>query len=232
MIYTTIIEIFKDVLSSGFSLTASVVCVCIFMTLSTARAEDTVIEEWSKVKVPEPPELKEVTVDTATTALLILDIEKITTHAQRPRAVASVPRIQKLLVEARKKGMTVAHSTTGRGTPEDILPEVKPAKGEAVVKSSVDKFYNTDLEKILKDKGIKTVIIVGTASEGAVMNTSTGAAVRGFEVIVPVDGLSSTELYAEQYVCWHLMNAPAVRGKVTLTKIGMLIFSEPEDKNK
>lgn len=228
----TVLDCIKDFFSSGISLMVSLIAVCVFIPLGTIRAEDTVIEEWSKVKVPPAPEIKEVSVDVKTTALLILDIEKVTTHDKRPRAVASVPRIAKLLAEARKNGMTVAYSTTTRGTPEDILPEVKPEKGEAVVKSSVDKFYNTDLEKILKDKGIKTVIIVGTAAEGAVMNTSTGAAVRGFEVIVPVDGLSSTEIYAEQYVCWHLMNAPAVRGKVTLTKIGMIKMTEPNGKNK
>jgi len=39
-----------------------------------------------------------------------------------------------------------------------------------------------------------------------------------------VDGLSSSELYAEQYVCWHLLNAPGTRGKVTLTKAALISF--------
>ena len=58
----------------------------------------------------------------------------------------------------------------------------------------VDKFLGTDLEKILKDKGIATVIIVGTAAHGAVLYTGSGAAMRGMNVIVPVDGMSSVDL--------------------------------------
>ena len=63
-----------------------------------------------------------------------------------------------------------------------------PAADEPSVKSKADKFLNTDLEKILKDKGIQTVIVTGTAANGAVLYTGTGAAFRGLKVIVPVDG--------------------------------------------
>jgi len=45
------------------------------------------------------------------------------------------------------------------------------------------------LEKILNDKGIKTVVVAGTAAQGAVLNTASQAAFRG--VIVPVDGMSA-----------------------------------------
>ena len=80
------------------------------------------------------------------------------------------------------------------------------------------------MEKILADKGIKTVIAVGTASEGAVVNTATGAALLGLNVIVPVDGMSSVNPYAEQYVAWHLTHAPLVSAKVTLTRSDMIKF--------
>jgi nicotinamidase-related amidase len=52
-----------------------------------------------------------------------------------------------------------------------------------VVAAFVDKFMlgnkDTGLEKILKDKGITTVIAVGTAANGAVLYTSSAAALRG-----------------------------------------------------
>jgi hypothetical protein len=35
-----------------------------------------VISDWSKAVVPPPPELKDVTIDSSTTALLLLDIMK------------------------------------------------------------------------------------------------------------------------------------------------------------
>ena len=169
------------------------------------------------------PKLEAVKLAPKTTALLILDIEKLTTNAQRrPRAVASVPRIAALLAKARAAGMPVAYSLTSRAGPESILKEVTPRKGEPIVKASVDKFHGTRLEAILKKKGVKTVLVVGTAAEGAVLHTATAAAIRGFDVVVPVDGMSSSELYAEQYTAWHLVNAPGSRRRTKLTRTDMI----------
>lgn len=190
-----------------------------------AADEKTVIELWDTVKAPPPVELKKVTVDPAKTAFLVLDIEQRTCNAQaRPRCVNSVPGIGAFLAKARAKGLFIAYSLTSQGAPETILPGVKPLGTEPIVKASVDKFYNTDLEKILREKGISTVIIAGTTAEGAVLHTATAAAMRGFLVVVPVDGMSAGTLYAEQYTAWHLVNAPGSRQKTTLTRFDMIGF--------
>jgi nicotinamidase-related amidase len=99
-----------------------------------------------------------------------------------------------------------------------------------VVAAFVDKFMlgnkDTGLEKILKDKGITTVIAVGTAANGAVLYTSSAAALRGFNVIVPVDGMSAVgqNIYVEQYVAYNFTSAPIVSPKITLTSIDMIKF--------
>lgn len=206
---------------------AAAVWLAVFCASSpAAAAQKTVVEEWATVVAPPPPELGAARADPATTALLVLDIEERTTNLKRrPRAVGSVPVIRSLLERARGAGVPVVYSTTSKGSPETILPEVAPRSGEPVVRSSVDKFYGTDLEKILRERGVQKVVIVGTAAEGAVLGTSVAAAVRGFEVIVPVDGISSSDLYAEQYVCWHLMNAPGTRGKAVLTRAALIDFA-------
>jgi len=197
----------------------------VMLSPAMAQTEGTIVEDWASVKAPPPVELKPVTVNVKETAFLILDIEKRTCNAQRrPRCVASVPKIQKFLKQVRVKGMPVVYSLTSKGTPTGIWPEVAPQGGEPIVKSSVDKFFKTDLEKILQDKGIKTVIIVGTTAEGAVLHTATGAAMRGLQVIVPVDGMSAGTMYAEQYTAWHLVNAPGSRGRTTLTRFDMIEF--------
>jgi len=166
-----------------------------------------------------------VQLDPKTSALLILDIEEFTCNAERrPRCPDSVPRIKTLLDRARAKGMAVVYSLTSKGTPQTILPEVRPLGNAPVVQSGVDKFYNTELEKILRERGIKTVILVGTAAEGAVLHTATGAVLRGLQVVVPLDGMTSAALYAEQYTAWHLLNAPGTKGKVTLTLFGLIGF--------
>ena len=204
----------------GLALAAGTVAA---MAMSSDKAAPSVFDVWDKVKAPPPPKLEAVKLEAKTTALLILDIEKLTTNAQRrPRAVASVPRIAALLAKARAAGMPVAYSLTSRAAPETILKEVTPRKGEPIVKASVDKFHGTKLEAILKKKCVKTVLVVGTAAEGAVLHTATAAAIRGFDVVVPVDGMSSSELYAEQYTAWHLVNAPGSRRRTRLTRTDMI----------
>ena len=47
---------------------------------------------------------------------------------------------------------------------------------------------------------------------------------RGFEVIVPVDGMSADTTYAEQYTAWHLANSPGTRRRTTLTQIASIRF--------
>jgi nicotinamidase-related amidase len=181
----------------------------------------TIVDDWSTVEAPPAPILQAVQVDPASTALLLLDFEDRTVGS-RPRAQATIPRVKALLEFARASGILVAYSNTGAGSPATILPELKPLPTEHVVKASVDKFFGTDLEAYLKAKGIKQVIITGIVTEGAVLGTSIGASLRGFKVIVPVDGTASSDLYAEQYVAWHLLNAPGVRGNVILTRSDLI----------
>jgi nicotinamidase-related amidase len=153
----------------------------------------------------------------------MLDFNKQACNAERrPRCIASIPKVQKLLTEARGKGVSVIHSVSSGAAVADIAKELAPLAGEPVVSSGPDKFLGTDLEKILKDKDVKTVIAVGTASHGAVLYTASGAALRGMQVIVPVDGISAENTYAEQYVAWHLLNAPRISTLVTLTKIDLI----------
>jgi nicotinamidase-related amidase len=182
----------------------------------------TIVDEWTSIKVPPAPELKPVKINAKDTALLVLDIVK-QICGPRARCVASVPKIQRLLAQAREKGVLVVYSLAGQSL-TDILPEVTPRAEEPSVSSGPDKFLNTNLDNILKEKGIKTVIVVGTSAEGAVLNTASGGAQRGLKVIIPVDGMSSNNPYAEQYTAWHLANAPRIGAQTTLTKFDLIGF--------
>lgn len=194
--------------------------------LTPAVAEEkNLLEVWSEIKTPPVVAVQPVQLDPKSSALLVLDIEEWTCNAERrPRCPDSVPRIKGFLDQARAKGMAVVYSLTSRGTPQTILPGVQPVGDAPVVQSGVDKFYNTELEKILRDRAIKTVVIVGTAAEGAVLHTATGAALRGLRVVVPLDGMTSATLYAEQYTAWHLLNAPGTKDKATLTLFRLIGF--------
>ena len=196
------------------------------MGLSTPAWCQTIMDEWAGVKAPPPPELKSVTIDPKVTALLVLDpVRQGCNVERRPRCLASIPKIQALLGQARAKKMTVIFTHYTGTAAGDILKEVAPSAGEAVLGGTTgDKFIRTDLENMLKDKGIKTVVLVGAAAEGAVLLTGSAAAMRGIDVIVPVDGVSSSSIYAEQYTAWHLKNAPTVGQRVTLTRTDLVAY--------
>jgi nicotinamidase-related amidase len=183
-----------------------------------------IVDEWASVKAPPAPALKPVTVDPKTTVLVMADFLK-QNCGQRPRCLATVPGVKKLLDSARAAKATVIYTKFGTTTFADIVdPGLAPAAGESSVTSFADKFLNTDLDKQLKDKGIKTLIIVGTAVNGVILYTGSEAAARGYNVVVPVDGISSADTYTEQLGVWQLANAPTYGLKVTLTKIDMIKF--------
>jgi nicotinamidase-related amidase len=194
----------------------------VFGLVSPASAQ-TIIDEWTSVPRPPAPTLKPVTVDTQTTALLMLDFMN-RNCGKRQRCLASIPAVKKLLANARAKNMLVVYSLISKTTTADVIKDVAPLAGEPWVLSGPDKFLHTDLEKILKDKGIKTVITVGTSANGAVLYTASGAAFRGMNVIVPVDGMSSATAYADLSTAAVLSSAPTVSTKATLTKIDMMQF--------
>ena len=189
---------------------------------AAAVAGPSILDSWTTVPMPPPPEIKPVSVDSAHTALLLLDfLAPNCTDQQRPRCVKTLPALQKLLADARAHKIKVIYSA-GAVTPTSLPPDPAPAiarqDGEAMVRAPVDKFYNSDLEKMLKDGGITTVIVTGTSAEGAVLSTASSAAIRGLTVIVPLDGMSSVNPFRELYTAWHLRNAPAaLSSHVTLT---------------
>ncbi len=183
----------------------------------------TVIDDWASIKRPPAPALKPVTVDPKTTALLMLDFMH-QNCGKRAECVASIQPVKKLLAAARAAKATVIYSTIPHTTTKDVIADVAPTAGEEYVTSGPDKFINTDLAKKLKDKGIKTVIAVGTSADGAVLYTASGAALRGMNVIVPVDGMSSANVYADLVTAWLFTDAPLVSKKVTLTKLDMVKF--------
>ena len=205
------------------------------LSYAVPSSAETVIDEWQNIKAPPPPQLKSVTLDPKTTALLVIDIIKQTCNMQkRPRCVAAIPRIQKLLAAARAKGVYVIYALFPSPSPatfpnpkiSDYVPELAPKGNEPVVTAFVDKFIlgdkDTGLQKMLKDKGITTLIPVGVASHNGVLFTSVSAALRGFNVVVPVDGMAGNNAYEDQATDYILTSS--IVYKVTLTSIDMIKF--------
>jgi nicotinamidase-related amidase len=196
-------------------------------TICSGSHGQTVIDEWATAKFPAPPTLKPATIVPNETALLVMDFTKQTcTNERRPRCSRSVAKVLNLVTQARGKGAFIVYSVAVPGSvPSDILPELTPAAGEPVLPPlGPDKFIASDLEKTLKDKGIKTVVAMGTQAQTSVLHTAGAAALRGFKVIVPVDGMSADDVFPELYTAWHLATAARISPQVTLTRFDLVGF--------
>src|SRR5437667_3333937 len=211
----------------------SLFAACILLATPVASSAQTIIDEWSSVKAPPAPELKEITIDPKTTALLMLDLVKQNCNEKvRPRCPATLPAAKQLLTEARANNVLVVYGILGGNVIGDTLGDVAPKGKEPVVQSGPDKFLNTDLEKILKDNGIQTVIVAGTAANGVVLHTASEAVLRGFKAVVPVDTMSADNAYIEQYVAYHFIAARGgIAAGTTLTSVGMVKYSNQTRTN-
>jgi len=175
-------------LMSGLLLTA-----CTGAALAQSGAQST--KPMVTLQMPALPDPVPVSVKAPTTALLVFDIVDPICTTQPKCMATMVPAITSLLAKARSAGMLVLYGTRGP-TLSKWLTQVAPAPGDRVIQSyAQDRFFNTDLDKILKDKGITTLILTGWKVSGSVVYTSVGATARGYTVVVPVDASLATTDY-------------------------------------
>jgi nicotinamidase-related amidase len=184
------------------------------------------------LQMPSPPDPVAVVLDAATTALLIFDIVDPICSRQPNCQTKMLPAIASLLARARKAGVTVAYGTRAP-TMSKWLPQVLPAPGDIKIESQAqDRFYKTDLDNMLKAKGITTLILTGWKVSGSVTYTSVGATLRGYTVVVPIDAsLDATdfEIAIGQYQILHqhsanAENEPLKAASSTLSRTDLITF--------
>lgn len=140
--------------------------------------------------------------------------------------VAMVPRLLRFVDAARAAGVTIIH-TRNWHRPETDSPawldrlarggrtqeeracragtwgaqfyEIEPLPGEEIVsKFRYDAFLGTNLEFLLRARGIRTVICIGTATNICVESTARAALMRDFHLVMVEDCAASPDMDAHR----------------------------------
>jgi nicotinamidase-related amidase len=158
------------------------------------------------LQMPVLPDPVRIVLNPATTALLVSDMIDPTCKSQPKCTGEMEPAITSLLAQARKAGVMVVYATRAQ-TMSKWLPDVAPAPGDTKIESfGQDRFYNTDLDKVLKGKGITTLILTGWKINGSITYTSVGATLRDYTVVVPIDATAAATDYETAIGIFQILN--------------------------
>jgi nicotinamidase-related amidase len=161
-----------------------------------------------------------ITIEPKRTALLAMDFQSEIVARLGQKGMEAVEHASGVMAAARKAGVPVIHVVVGfrPGYPEvsprnvalsaltgtgrfiagapgaDVVPPARPADGEVVVlKHRVSAFAGTDLEMILRARGIDALILTGVVTSGVVLSTVRAAADADHRLIVVKDACADAD---------------------------------------
>ena len=184
------------------------------------------------VQMPATPDPARVTLDPKATALIVLDYVEDICNNQVTCRTKMLPAMITFMERVRKAGLTVAYGTRAQNQTK-WLKEVAPMPGDIrITNTAQDRFYGTDLDKELKAKGIKTLIMAGWKISGSVTYTSVGAMARDYTVVIPMDTTAAGSDYETTIGFYNVLNSgnanlanqPLKPNAVTLTRTDMVTF--------
>jgi nicotinamidase-related amidase len=178
---------------------------------------------------PHRPEPKPVTLDSKSTAILVLDMNA---RCDDPKQVCSkiTAPLGEFLDKARAAAVpiiyTVSSSAKGKPLGELAAPLHRKPAETVLYPDAFDKFYPGELQPLLKEKGAKTLIITGSATNNAVLYTATTAArMHRYSVVIPLDGVNAASRYEQEYAIHQLTVLPSEANKLfQFTNLSMISF--------
>lgn len=80
-----------------------------------------------------------------------------------------------------------------KGTPgAEFIDDILPLRGQVIAKRKHSAFFETDLEKQIRDAGCDGVVLTGLQTQICILTTAADAYNRGLSVIAVSDGVIST----------------------------------------
>lgn len=141
-------------------------------------------------------------------AVIVFDMinDFVTGVLKSDRTAKIIPNIKALLDHAREQKAPIVYSTDAHLPGVDpefdiwgehaeagswgaqIIDELKPKKGDfRVFKRKYSAFHGTDLDQMLRDLKVDTVILTGVMTDICIQHTAADAFFRGYKIIVPKD---------------------------------------------
>ena len=91
------------------------------------------------------------------------------------------------------------------GTPEtEVIPELSGYKGEIIPKRRYSGFFDTPLEKRLKEQNPDKLIICGVLTNICILHTAADARNRDYQVEVPINCVASPDADAHRFALDHM----------------------------
>jgi nicotinamidase-related amidase len=119
-------------------------------------------------------------------------------------------------------------SATGKGTPlgEVAGPLQRRASEPILYPDAFDKFMGGDLKAELDRFNCRSLVIVGSATNFAVLYTATTAArIYRYDVVIPLDGVNAKRNYEHEYAIHQMTILPASAHKqFRFSRLGMIEF--------
>lgn len=136
--------------------------------------------------------------DSNKTALIIIDVQNFYWRNEaHPELIAN---LQRIIEDARRRKLYVIYVKHVWGdNPEDrifdIREEITPLANEPiVVKRTPGSFFQTNLEELLKSRGIENVIITGMQTHHCCDTTTREAAAKGYHTFVIKEGVRTFDI--------------------------------------
>jgi len=167
--------------------------------------------------------------DSKTTAVLVLDLS---TRCQDPKEVCFqlMGPLAEFLDRTRQSSVPILYtiSAAGKGTPlgEVAEPLKRRATEPVLYPDASDKFMGGELRDKLSQLDCRCLVIVGSATNFAVLYTATTAArIYRYSVVIPMDGVNASTRYEHEYAIHQFTVLPSKANKLfQFTNLSMISF--------